>query len=297
MKKLAQAVMLLLCVIAAASCQQSVSDDITSQEDDKTINNVTINIAQIEQIPFSTPTNTVRASDVTEVCSHIYYAVYTSDGTRKISKSQSSAESGFGRLTVPLDNGTYRVVVLAYNSNDNPTATNPEKITFGNNGKMSDTFLWSEEITVNGSMQKDVTLKRAVAMFRLITTDNIPSNVAKMKFNYTGGSSSINAVTGVGCVNSRQEEAVTVTETGKPGTFEVYTFPRDDGNTLKMEVTALDASGTSIATKTFEDVPVTRNKITQYKGKFFDGGSGDSGNITFQITVDDEWEDVIEEQF
>lgn len=297
MRKLANTLLALLSIVFAASCQQSVSDDVA--EDVETGgNNVKISIAQIEQVPFNSPANIVRASDVKQVCSRILFAVYTSDGTKKMSEAQSSTDKDFGKFSTNLENGKYRIVVLAYNCKYNPTnLADPDKINFGNNRKMSDTFLWSEEVTVENSLEKNVTLKRAVAMFRLKTTDNIPSNVVKMKFHYTGGSSTINAITGKGCVKSQQDETFAVTETGKPGTFEVYTFPRDDSNVLNMTITALDANENPIATRVFEDVPITLNKVTQYEGAFFTGEGSGSGNITFNVTVEDEWDGTIQKEF
>lgn len=298
MRRLAQTALLLLCIIVAASCQQSVSDDITEGNTSAAKSNVNISISQIEQIPFSTPSNIVRATDVKQACSRILFIVYNDDGTRKESKVQNSTDADFGKFSTNLDNGTYRFVILAYNSKENPSSyAKPTEITFGNNGKMSDTFLWSEEITVDGKVEKSVTLKRAVAMFRLVTTDNVPSQVTRINFHYTGGSSSIDATTGIGCKNSKQDENITVTETGKPGTFEVYTFPRDDENVLDMTITAFDAKGNVVVSKHFDDVPITRNKVTQYTGNFFNNGGSGTGNITFEVSIEDAWGGTIEQDF
>lgn len=298
MKKISNFAAYLLLVFFIASCQKVAVDDVDENGEEQSPKSlITFRINQIEQTPFSSSEYSSRATSITKLCSHIFLAVYKSDGERLTTKSQNSSDKDFGKLSVSLAKGTYRIVLLAYNQKDNPTAANAEKILFGNNGKMTDTFLWSDEITVENNLEKDISMKRAVAMFRLITTDNIPSNVAKMKFYYTGGSSTLNAITGTGNANSKQEENLTVAETGKPGTFEVYTFPKDDENVLKIEVTALDANGNTVASRTFEDVPISRNKITQYKGEFFTGG--DSGNVTItftNLTTDDEWS-IIDKSF
>lgn len=287
MEKLARTLVLLACLCFVVSCQKAVIDDETETKPQKGTN-VVFNITQLEQIPFSN-LPTTKASDISEHCSRIIMNVYQ-DNTPTLSKpiSQKSSDNGFGSLSLSLGEGNYHVVILAHNGSKNPTMTNPEKITFGN-GNMTDTFLWDEDINVTSEGKEvNVEMHRAVAMFRLVTTDNIPSNVAKIRFHYTGGSSTINALTGIGCVNSKQEETVTVSETGKPGTFEVYTFPKDDGNVLKMDITALDADGNVIASKTFEDVPISRNKITQYKGEFF-GSSTSSSSAAFHLSTNDEW--------
>lgn len=298
MEKISNFAACLLLVFFIASCQKVAVDDVDGNEEEQGQKSlITFRINQIEQTPFSSSEYSSRATSITKLCSHIFLAVYKSDGVRLTTKSQNSSDKDFGKLSVSLAKGTYRIVLLAYNQKDNPTAVDAQKIVFGNNGKMTDTFLWSDEITVENNLEKDISMKRAVAMFRLITTDNIPANVTKMKFYYTGGSSTLNAITGIGNANSKQEENLTVAETGKPGTFEVYTFPKDDENVLKIEVTALDANGNTVASRTFEDVPISRNKITQYKGEFFTGGGSGNVTITFtNLTTDDEWS-IIDKSF
>ena len=61
-------------------------------------------------------------------------------------------------------------------------------------------------------------------MFRLVLTDEeIPATVAKLKFYYTGGSSTFSPRDGYGCVNSKQTE---VRSTADPDWDSVngYTF-------------------------------------------------------------------------
>lgn len=302
MRRLAHAALLLLCIIMVTSCQKIAIEDFDDEEETTVGDKVTAKfcISQLEQVPFQVSQDYMaRATDIKEVCNHLFLAVYSTSGERKTTKSQNSTDKGFGTFSISLEKGTYRIVILAYNGKDNPTSTDPTKIIFGNNGKMSDMFLWSEDVTIDNNVEKDIILRRAVAAFRLVTTDTIPSNVAKMNFHYTGGSSTLNALTGAGSVASKQDETFIIknTDTGKTGTFIVYTFPRDDANVLKMEVTALDASGAIVASQTFDDVPITRNKVTEYKGDFFNNTSGASGNISFHISILDSWDGTIEKSF
>ena len=73
--------------------------------------------------------------------------------------------------------------------------------------------------------------------------------------------------------------------------YTIYTFPymARDG-VLKVTVSALDAQGTVIRKRTFEDVPVTRNRITTYTGKFFEEGDGQFTQSDFGFVVHADWD-------
>lgn len=76
-------------------------------------------------------------------------------------------------------------------------------------------------------------------MFRLVLTDEeIPSSVSKLKFYYVGGSSTFNPSTGYGCVNSKQTEIRTIAN--GVTTFSIFTLPHTEDDVLtKLTVTPL----------------------------------------------------------
>lgn len=280
----------LLC-LSLASCQKMVTDD-----DDETggvvdSRMVRFNVVQLEQMPFADAFAS-RGTDVKSVCSRISLALYQK-GVRVKQINQTLEDENFGQLKLMIPAGTYKVVLIAHSGEKNPTLTNPERITFS--GKLTDTFYYCEDLEITDGGSYDLKLKRAVAMFRLIVADQIPSNVALMYFYYTGGSSTFDAVHGFGNVNSRQSDSFDITEVmhGKPGTFEVYTFPHADNSTLNVKVSAHDAGNNVLLEKNFGDVEVRRNVITQYKGSFFGGeveeGEIGGGNVQLNLYSEDEW--------
>ncbi len=271
-----------VCLLCLTACQKVTTEDIIGQEPVKDGIVVQFNVTKLEQIPFPT-SMAVRASDVKSLCGKVSLAVYQS-GTKISQVNQQSSDADFGRFKLVLAPGTYQLVVIAHNGLKNPTMTDIGKITF--DGKVTDTFYHYSELSVEQTATHDLELQRAVAMFRLVATDNVPSAVSRMLFYYTGGSSTFDAVHGVGSVNSRQSEY----------RDEVYTFPRADSNALKMTVTALGATDNTIALKEFPEVGIQRNMITQYSGEFFGGSSGggttDPGTITLDIHSVDEWTQI-----
>lgn len=235
-----------------------------------------------------------RSTPISELCNRINLTVYQ-DGTKIKQVNSISTDKNFGQLSVSLNPGNYEYVILAHSCDGNPTTTAIDKISFPSN-KVTDTFHTYGKLNVDGSSTQNITMDRVVAMVRFVINDAIPNNVTKMKFYYTGGSSTINGLTGYGCVDSRQTEIRTVTDDMRPGkgVFEIYTIPHTDEETLKLTVTALDSDDSTVKEMVLDAVPVKRNQITIERGNFFGGisSSGESGDQSFELMTDDEWSNV-----
>ena len=227
------------------------------------------------------------------MCSRLNVAIFDADGTKVKTVAQKEGDASYGTVALTLAAGTYQLVVIAHNGEGSATITSTEKVTFPNN-KVTDTFYYYGDLIVTSEVQSyDLTLTRAVAMFRMVLTDDeIPSSVAKFKFYYTGGSSTFSPKDGYGCVNSKQTEIRTVAD--GVTTFDIFTLPHTEDDMLtKLTVTALDANDNTIKERIFENVPVTRNQITRYTGSFFgNGGSGQTSDGTFRLTADPDWDSV-----
>jgi len=285
MKKLMYIVLALL----LAACEKPIIDEKTGQELPADAN-VILHFTQYEQEAF-----TRAATDITNLCSRLNIAIFDAEGTKVKTVAQKESDSDFGTVALTLAAGTYRLVVIAHNCDGSATITSEEKVTFPNN-KVTDTFYYDGDLVVTDARQSyDLTLTRAVAMFRLVLTDEeIPSNVAKLKFYYTGGSSTFCPSAGYGCVNSKQTE-IRLVPVGFPDgmSFDIYTLPHTEEDVLtKLTVTALDANDNTVKERVFENVPVTRNQITRYTGSFFGSGGGQQSDGTFRMTADPDWDSV-----
>ena len=275
---------LVVCLIFTA-CENALSEEETQQDD---LVSLQFNVTHFEQMAFEDAMSASRGrTGAQEVCSRINFAIFNEEGKVK-AINQTSGDEKFGTISATVPSGKYSVVILAHSGSGNATFSTPEEVKFQNN-KVTDTFFYYGTIDTDEANSYDITLKRAVAKFVLVT-DDVPDNVSLMTFKYTGGSSTFNAMTGFGCVNSRQTESreVTADMRGKSGVFEIYTFPHASSGELKITVTATNASSETVAERTFENVPVTVNQITRYEGEFFKT-SGESGASSFSLTTDDEW--------
>ena len=256
--------LLVLSLVLLTGCEKTLLDEQESQPD----GNVVLKLSTYEQIPF----NTRSMQDIRQLCTRVNVAFFR-NGTKVKTVSQKADDSSFGTVSLTLDEGVYQVVVIAHNSNGSATISSVEKVTFPSN-VVSDTFYYEGDLTVESSQNTyELVLQRCVAMFRLQFTDAIPSTAQKIRFYYQGGSSTLNPSTGFGCVQSRQTVMMDI-ETGQQ-VYEVYTFPHELNDFLKMTVTIYDGSENILKERVFDQVPVTVDQITVYTGAFFEDDGGD----------------------
>jgi hypothetical protein len=269
-----------ICTLFLFSCQKPLLD----VESDEPDGNLKVKVYEIEKTPFGSLTR--GDEPAVAACKRLNFAVYTLDGTRVKQVNQTSDASGFGTASFQLDEGQYLVVVVGHSSNGNPTMTDPSCIKFTNTQGYTDTYLCSGVVEIGEEpMEFQVSLDRIVALCRFVVTDDIPADVTKMRFYYTGGSGAFDANTGLGCVNSKQDVKFDVSADNKQ--FDLYTFLHDEEGTIHLTVTGLDASGNELYNRQF-DVPMQQNYITWLTGAFFNG-SGSSSTTISGVTINTDW--------
>ena len=267
-------------VLVLVSCEKLIIAEENNAAEIK--GNLRVSVFQIEKTPFESFTR----AGASEACSCLNFAVYDIDDSRVKQVNQTSDMTDFGHVSFQLEEGSYQLVVVGHSANGNPTMTNPAKIQFTNSTGYTDTFLCYGEVTIGEeAVDYEVSLDRIVALCRFVVTDDIPADVRKMQFYYTGGSGAFNAATGLGCVASKQ--TVTVDVTGGQKQFDLYTFLHELSDNIALKVTALDVSGNVLYEREF-DVPMEQNHITWLSGEFFNGSGSSSTTIT-GVTVNTDW--------
>ena len=264
------------------SCEKPIA--LEDGETDDVEGNLRVNVYEIEKAPFANLTRTA----VSDVCTRLNFAIYDEGGSRLKQVNQTSDKSGFGQCAFQLEEGTYQLVVVGHSANGNPTMTNLGKIHFTNSTGYTDTFLCYGEVNIGEEpVELNISMDRIVALCRFVVTDDIPAEVKKLQFYYTGGSGAFNAVTGMGCVNSKQTVTYDVATVSEKQ-FDLYTFLHESSDNIVLTVTALDASGNELHSRQF-DVPMQQNHITWLSGAFFDGSGSSSTSIT-GVTVNTNWD-------
>lgn len=274
----------LAAILALSSCEKFNAEG-TLADGNGENGNVTITVSNHIISTFEQEGATTRSEDGTstetptikDICTRISFAFFKDDEKVK-TINQAAEKDNFGTASINLSEGTYRLVVIAHNGAGNCTISSPEEVKFNNN-KMTDTFIYygTLDVAEDEETDQEINLSRAVAKIRIHIKDDIPTTAKQLKFYYTGGSSTLDATTGQGCVNSRQTEYIDIVAGQQD--YEVYTFPHKDGKKVKLTLTVLDQENAEITAKTISDIPVTQNHITTYSGYLFDSsGSGSSSS-------------------
>ena len=292
-------IILSLCItmtFVLSSCQKVAigqeDETETRPETNKKVT-LTVKVAHIELVSFSDMASakkafhaTTRTTNVAEACHHLCFALYK-DGKRVKYTNQNAGTEDFGIVKLHVDPGKYKLLVLAHNADKNPATTDPEHIVFGKD--VTDTFYEFKDIDIQNTGEIDVSLKRAVAKFQLVTTDVVPSGFSHIYCVYTGGGSTCDAVKGVGVNDGSQYKifGLSATDINKTKTLEIYTFPRSEKDSLNMLVETFNANN-EIHRKLSLHVPIRKNMITRYTGSLFDESANETFHINLQST--DEWE-------
>jgi TonB-linked SusC/RagA family outer membrane protein len=108
--------------------------------------NVTIHVQKIEGTRLLTTKAGDKQIALGDVCSRLTLAIF--DGEEKLETvNQLSTDNGFGTAYVSLDEGEYRLVVIAHNGKGNCSISAPEKVKFASN-KLTDTFYYYGRLSV-----------------------------------------------------------------------------------------------------------------------------------------------------
>ena len=276
------AVCTLLAVCIMVGCEKPL---MVNEETEVVKGNLTVTVFEIAKTPFESFTRGIEPASAR--CTRLNFAVYDEDGTRVKQINQTSDAADFGTASFQLEEGEYTLVVVGHSSNGNPTMTNLKKIQFTNAQGYTDTFMTCCTVTVGEEpVDKQLSLDRIVSMCRFVVTDDIPANVKKMRFYYTGGSGAFDAKTGLGSVNSKQTVNFDVSS-GTQKQFDIYTFLHEVESDIDLLVTAYDDGDNVLYERDFE-VPMEQNHITWLSGAFFNG-SGSSSTTIGGITINTDW--------
>lgn len=280
MTRLISKILFLFLTVTLTSCEKPI---VTEAAD---ANNITLTF---------TPTfrDVTRGTSVTAF-KKLNVMLFDAQGNRVFDKvrTQLSSDEDFCTISLQLTAGTYWVVAIGHSSTISATIKSPEVVQFtaSEGEKLTDTFCHCSQITIGGETNTfTLPMYRAGAMIQFCLTDeSVPDNFAYLLMEYTGGSANFNPTTLEGITKSTQSEKRIRNDLM---IHQCYTFPyMATSGALRMTCSALSSDGTVIRQRTFDAVPVTRNRITTYTGHFFEDGDGQFTQSDFGFVVHADWD-------
>ena len=248
----------------------------------------------LEFTTTNTDYTTRAASGIAAHASKLNVQLFDEDGQKVFStvRTQTKDDDGFGTMEVELADGVYTVVAVAHSSARSATIKSPEVVQFTaqDGEKLTDTFCHVSVVEVSGESHSfTLQMHRAVAMVQLHLMDDVlPENVWYIKADYSGGSANVNPTTLQGITKSNQSERRIKNDLRL---HQFFTFPyMSESGTLKMTISATTSDGTVLRQRTFDAVPVKRNRITTYEGKLFGDGDWTATMTDFSFVVNADWE-------
>jgi len=281
-------------ILFAASCSSESDVTVSNTEDGRATVNVHVNSFTSEQEEFASTRGMTRATDVNDATSVKIITLAFYSGGEEVYKqtqfrSDASTYEPFGVFSTSLSVGSYTMVVIGYGGTTEITLTSPTSAAYPS--KAFDTFVHTETVNVNTTSNLDLsaTLNRIVTRLKLQTTDNMPTNVAKVKVDIAAGGIGFNPTTGFATVNNGfTNEIVPTSGYGSTTSFSSYLFLVTDEQTMNVSITVLDASDNVLFSKNVTNVPMKRNRTTTLRGKLF------GADATTAFSVEADW---LEENF
>ena len=285
MKKLIFSIMAAVaCVMSACSNEESLDPSVSPSDVQAP---VTVRVADFS-VEQGALTRATSVGDYTGV-KFLTLAFYKSDGTEvyKVTHEKENMAEGqtFGEFSTSLAMGSYTMVVIGNGGTNAITLSSATSATYGE-GRVRETFIATQDvnITSTSAMNLSATLNRIVTRLGLASTDNRPANVTKIRMTFSAGGKSFNPTTGLAIGNDGLTNTVEPTSAvGAATSVASQLFLASDEQTMNVTIETLDAGDNVVFSKTVNDVPFKRNRMTVLTGALY---SASATVGSFQVNSD-----------
>ena len=289
-------------MIAASCSNESVNDVENAVENVQVPVQVYVSDFSVSQEEFpSGPTRSGAARGTTRAAADpatydgvkaLTLAFYAGDGTEafKTTQTKGALEEGetFGEFTLSLPMGNYTMVVLGYgkSEDDDLVLTSPTQAEY-TGAHARETFATTQpvNITSTSAVNLSATLNRIIAKLQVVSTDGRTANATNVRMTMSAGGKSFSPTTGLATVNTGFSNTVGISAAaGSTSSSISYLFLATDEQTMDVTIETLDEDGAVLFSKTVNNVPFKRNRVTKLTGTMYTNNSVSGG---FQIET--EW--------
>lgn len=297
-------------MIAASCSNESVNDVENAVENIRvpvTVNVSGFSVSQEEFSDGATRNGSVRGTTRAAADPATYdgvkaltLAFYAGDGTEAYKHEQvkGSLEEGetFGQFSLSLPMGSYTMVVLAYgkNGDDDLVLTSSTEAAY-TGSHTRETFATTQAVNINStnSVNLSAMLNRIIAKLQVVSTDGRAANATNVRMSFAAGGKSFNPTTGLATIDTGFVNTVGISASaGSTSSAISYLFLTSDEQDVNVTIETLDEDGAVLFSKTVENVPFKRNRVTKLTGAMYTNSSVSGG---FQIET--AWEEQYDGTF
>lgn len=253
----------------------------------------------ISQEDFQTPRR--AAQDVADYSGVKVVTLAFYSGSTEVYKHEQvrgALEEGetLGEFECSLPMGSYTMVVIARGQGDGDvfTLTSPTEAAYtGDHSR--ETFAYTQEVNITNTSAVDIsaTLNRIIAKLQVYSTDNKTSNANSVRMTFAAGGKSFNPTSGLATSNTGFANTVPISAAvGSTSNSISYLFLKSDEQDINVTIDVLDTDGAVLFSKTVENVPFKRNRVTKLTGAMY---TNESLSASFQI--DSDWLPAYESSF
>lgn len=246
---------------------------------------------RVTQEDFSgTQTRAVQNVSSVNAVNAVTLAFYNG-GTEKYKatqlKSDASTYTTFGNFSLSLPMGSYTMVVLAYNNNDaSPLTLTSPTVAAYTGTRAYETFAYTQAVNITSNSAVDISavLDRIVSCLNVISTDNKTADITNVRMTFSAGGKDFNPTTGLAITNTGFANMVgNSAAVGTASSSISYLFLASDEQNINVTIETLNADGAVMFSKTVNNVPFKRNRITKLTGAMY---TNEALSGTFKVETD-----------
>lgn len=186
---------------------------------------------------------------------------------------QTSSEENFGKLSIRVPYGKYKLVAIASKANEEVTVTSQELAAFPGE-TVTDMAYVCQDVTADKEKgNATCLLKRSLSKFSLQSSDKSFTDLASIKIKVTGKCNyAFNPLTGFGIDDGEktmQKEWTFTNPKSQTLGMPIYLFLPTDEATVCIDVEVKDKAGTTMKSLHFDNVILQQNHVTTYTGPVF----------------------------
>ena len=282
-----------------SSCEKAILTDIDSDDGDDTEITAKETGELYVSCSFSqTQSEMTRGSSVplADCANRVQYVIMNGETIVHNSEQINGGGNSFGTLSVNLEPGTYRLMVLAHNErNGNAVSVGSDAFFQGYNGRATESFSYSDEVVVVKNKRKAVNCKlsRCVALVSFSSDDVIPAEVSKFRLSLTGVSSKYDMRNQIGVDAATYSTAMVnmnnwKSSAGLMTNVESFVFLPAVESVVNAKFEFFNSADELVLMRNIENIRMRINSKTSVSGSFFQADGMEASMI-----VDTDWGEEI----